>query len=136
MVIGPVIVQRSGENRKSHESCNPLNFMHSVKETLFSLMPYESIIRFVLAVAVAWPEGTLGVREIYAIMLSVSVPDCLCYFVRKLDSLGWSRLEAQLFICSPSIVSSQINGSHTLIVSEQSCSVHQPTLRPANVENV
>lgn len=64
-------------------------------------MPYESIIRFVLAIAVAWPKGTLGVQEAYAIMPSVSVPDCLCYFVRKLDSLGWSKLEAQLFICSP-----------------------------------
>lgn len=125
MVVGPVIIQSSGENRKSQESCNPLTFTHSVRETLFSLMPYESIIRFVLAIAVAWPKGTLGVRE---------VPDCLC-FVRKLDSLGWSRLEAQLFICSPSIASSQINGSHTLIVSEKRCSVHQPTLRPANLEN-
>ena len=84
LVIGPVIVQSSEENRESHESCNPLNFTHSVKETLFNLMPYEGIIRFVLATAVAWPKGALGVWEGYAIVPSVSVPDCLCYFVKKL----------------------------------------------------
>lgn len=60
MVIGPAIVQSSGENRKSHESFSPLNFTNSEKETLFSPMLYESIVRFVLAIAVAWPKGILG----------------------------------------------------------------------------